>query len=256
MKPQLTSKLELNLFNEKTSPEFVCDFAIKHRIPVIVASPQFVPQLLTRRMIRSGQFKIVAAIDFPKGGHFAMSKIHHSHVDFAAADGFEILLSKGRSQIESRNEMKSIYEFIKMNNALLEVRWCLSGFSVDDEELVGVLKGMKGFPPSYVRLDSNLVSPQITLEKHGELVEKVTSQVPFPVKVSGNVDLETLLSLKDAKNVRRFDVNIGQAESLVREINKEIAEKGRDAFKLPRNFETRAEDGQPVQQGASEPKFV
>tara|TARA_R100001244_G_scaffold25113_2_gene25485 strand:+ start:132299 stop:133069 length:771 start_codon:yes stop_codon:yes gene_type:complete len=256
MKPQLTSKLELNLFNERTSADFVCDFAIKHRIPVIVALPEFIPQLLTRRMIRSGQFKIIAAIDFPKGANFAMDKIYRSNVDFAAADGFEILLSPGRTQIETRNEMKTIYEFIKMNNALLEVRWCVNGATTTEEELEGILKNMKVFPPSHLRIDSNLASPQIDLEKQTRLAEIVSDNVPFPIKVSGNVNLETMLALQGSKNVRRFDVSLKQAESLVREINKEVSEKGRDAFKLPRNLEDRAKDDKPVQSGSVEPKFV
>ena len=77
---QITSKLELNLLNQRTSPEFVCDFAIKHRIPAIVIPPDLVAPVLTRRMIRSGQFKIIVALDFPNGKNFAMDKLYRNGV--------------------------------------------------------------------------------------------------------------------------------------------------------------------------------
>lgn len=221
MKFQITGKLEVNLLDSKTNPVFVSEFLIKNRIPAVVVSPEYVTQLVLHRASRRGQYKIICALDFPKGGKFALDKIYHANPDLASADGFEILLTRARTGIESKNEMKALFGFLRMNNSLAEIRWCLGALTRSDEDTVSILKNMGGFPPSFVRIDSHLETPRATIEKHQSLIELFREHVPYPIKVSGNVDLETIQTLK---GVKRFDVSIEQAEALVREIDKAATE--------------------------------
>lgn len=221
MKFQVTGKLEINLLNSKTDPGFVSDFLVKNRVPTVISAPEYIAQLITHRAARRGQYKIICALDFPVGNKFALDKIYHAHPDLAAADGYEILLTRGRSGIESRNEMKALYEFLKMNNAMLDVRWCLDALTRRDEETISILKNMTGFPPSFVRIDSNLVTPKASIEEHRRLIDLVREHVPFPVKVCGNVNLKTIEALDD---VKKFDVSLEQAEALVKEVEKVVFE--------------------------------
>lgn len=220
MKFQVTAKLEVNLLNSKTNPEYVSDFLIKNRIPAVVTSPEYVTQMVLSRAARRGQYKIICALDFPLGAKFALDKIFHAHPDMASADGYEILLTRNRRGIESKNEMKALYEFLKMNNSFAEIRWCLGALTRNEEDVLSILKNMSGFPPSFVRTDSHLVSPRVSIELHKKHVDLVSAQVPYPIKVSGNVDLETINALK---GVKRFDVSIEQAEALIKEIEKASA---------------------------------
>lgn len=223
MKFQVTSRLELNLFKVRTNTEFVTNFAIKNRIPAIVTAPENLAALLAYREARRGQFKVICALDFPRGNNFAMDKIYRSDADFVAADGFEVLLSRNRTGVELRNEMKAIYEFLKMNVPHGEIRWCIGMSGRSEEEISSILGSMSTFPPSFVRTDQDLVLPEsVGPNEHSTRVDMVRSKVPFPIKVSGNINWETFKALKDNKFIKRFDVSVEQAESLLREIDQEM----------------------------------
>jgi hypothetical protein len=207
--------LEVNLLDSKTSPEFVADFLIKNRVPVIVTAPEYIAHLIAYRAARRGQYKIICALDFPKGNNFAMDKIYRTHPDLAAADGYDILLTNRKSGVESKNEMKALYEFFKLNNSFADIRWCIGGLTRSNDDIVNILDGMDKYPPSLVRMDNHLVTPKATDERHSELISLVKDSVPFPLKLSGNVSLKTIETFD---NVKRFDVSIEQAMAIVKEI--------------------------------------
>jgi len=224
MKFQLTSRLELNLFDATTNPAFVSEFAIKHRIPTIVTAPEYLAPLMSHRLARGGQYKLIAAIDYPKGKNFAMDKLKRTHSDFVAADGFEILLSNNRTEIELRNEMRTLHSFLKMQNRMAEIRWCLGMGSRKQENTERILKGLLKFPPSYIRTDHHLELPKIVAKDHLSHAELIRKYVPYPTKISGNVDYKTLKELKDNKLIRRFDVSLDQLKSILYECDKEQKE--------------------------------
>lgn len=215
MNSQITSRLEINLLDATTSPQKVSEFAIKYKIPAIVASPEYVAPLAAHRAMMGGQYKIISALDFPKGANFAMDKLFRANPDFVAADGFEVLLTSNISEIQSKNEMKSIHSYLKANRPLSEIRWVLKMNTSELSESEGILKNMSKFPPSFVRVDPHLETPQASVEKFKKQVEKVGEVVPFPIKLSGNIDLKYLEALKDLKGVKRFDVSMKQAEAIV-----------------------------------------
>lgn len=222
MKFQITSKLEVNLLDSTKNAEFVSDFLVKNRIPVIVASPEYIAHLVAYRAARRGQYKIICALDFPGGTNFAMDKIYRSNRDLASADGYDILLTNRRNEIESNNEMKTLHSFFKMNNSFVDIRWCLGALTRSDNDITKILASVKKYPPSYIRTDNHLVTHLATLEKHKEIVAKISEAVPFPIKVSGNIDLEMIQALSGS--VSRFDVSIDQAASIIKEIESAEAE--------------------------------
>lgn len=215
MSLQATTRFEINLLNAKTKPQYVCEFARKHKIPALVASPEYIAPLIAYRAMSSSGFKIICALDFFKGDNFAMDKLFRSNPDFVAADGFDILLSPGRSEVESKNEMKSIYEYLKANRPLSEIRWVLNMHKSTDE-VVGILKNMKNFPPSFVRVDPHLELPKIDIATFKEQISLIREHVPYPIKIGGNIDLAVYNEFKDDRNVKRFDVSMDQMETIVR----------------------------------------
>jgi len=225
MSYQFTSKLEINLFNPKTNPQFVSDFAIKYKIPTIVAAPEYIAPLVVHKVTMGGTYRLICALDFPKGTNYAMDKLFRTNPDFVGADGFEILLSTGKTEIESKNEMRAIHGYLKANRPLADIRWCLRFHTKSEKELSGILKNMKKFPPSYVRVDQNLESPSINTERFKKDIELIRGFVPYPIKLSGNVDLKVLQQYKDERGVKRFDVTVEQAEAIVRTLKMEASAK-------------------------------
>ena len=163
-----------------------------------------------------GNYRLICALDFPKGANYAMDKLFRSNPDFIGADGFEILLSTGRTEIESSNEMKAIYSFLKANRPRADIRWCLRMHTADTKEIEGILKNMAKFPPSFVRVDPHRDTPRATIEKLKQHVETVGKHVPYPIKLSGNITLEAIQALQGERGVKRFDVSMQQAETIVR----------------------------------------
>jgi deoxyribose-phosphate aldolase len=216
MSHQILSKLEVNILNSKAKPDFVSNFVLKNRIPAIVASPEFVAPLAAQRAVRRGSYKIICALDFPAGGNFAMDKIWRANPDLVEADGFDILVSVGRSEIETGNEMKAIYEFLKQNKPMVEIRWCLRMNGLPDEA-VKALQHVRKYSPTFIRTDQHLDLQNLDAEKHKANIELIKKHAPFPIKVSGNVDLETIKALQDVTQVKRFDVSFEQAETIARE---------------------------------------
>ena len=212
---QILSKLELNVLDARTKPEYVSDFVLKNRIPAIVASPEYVAQLSAQRAVRRGQYKIICALDFPRGDNFSMDKVWRSNPDLVEADGFDILVSSGRSEIEVGNEMKALYEFLKMNKRQAEIRWCLRMHSAPEESLKAI-KHIKSFSPTFVRVDPHLELQSLSLDDHKKGIKIISDLTPFPIKVSGNVDVALIEELSKERGVKRFDVSLEQAEAIVK----------------------------------------
>jgi hypothetical protein len=216
---QVTSKLEVNLLNTKTSPQIASDFAIKNRVPAIVAAPEYVAPLIAHRSMMGGGYKIICALDFPKGSNFAMDKLFRANPDFVAADGYDILLSTGRSAIESRNEMKAIHSYLKANRPLCDIRWCLRMHAPDaTDEVIGILKNMSKHPPSFVRVDPHLDTPNSDLDKLLAHVALIKEHVPYPIKIGGNVTPEVMKAFEEERTAKRFDVSMDQAVAILNEL--------------------------------------
>lgn len=211
----ITSKLELNI-TKKDDPAFAANFAQKNRCPAIVTTPEYVAPLLAHRAAMHGQYLIITAIDFPDGKSFAMDKFRSLGSDFLSGDGFEILLTDKKTQIESKNEIQALYEFLRRMNNISEIRYVLGSYTRSRDQLINFLTGMAKYPPRWIRLDQHLELPNISIGHHCGMVEMVKNYMPTPLKISGNVNLETVKAFANKKV--RFDVNMSQATKLLKEI--------------------------------------
>jgi len=144
--------------------------------------------------------------------------LFRANPDFVGADGFEILLSDGKTEVESKNELKAIHSYLKANRALVDIRWCLRMHTVDEVRTRGILKNMKLFPPSFVRIDPHLETPRADVEKMKAQVALIQEFVPYPIKISGNVNAAMIKELQDIRGVKRFDVSMKQAEAIAHEL--------------------------------------
>jgi len=208
----ITTLMELDV--QKGNQRDVIDsgmFAVKNRCPAIVTVPELIAPMLADKSMRNGQYVVIAAIDMPGGKLFALDKWRDIGTDVLAADGFEVMLSKNRTPAEYRNEIRTITEFIRGQvNPLAELRFVLQVNDRSDVELTEIAKGLASFPPTYVRTDYRLSIPGGSLDHKG-IVERIRKHVAVSVKVSGNIDYETILELKNVPGIKRFAVSVAQA---------------------------------------------
>lgn len=210
---QVTSKLEINV-TEKSNPVLAADFAQKHRCPAIVAPPGMIAPLMANRAIKNGQYDIIATIDFPQGKEFALKKFRDLDQDFIACNGFDIMLTPGLNEVETRNEIRAIYEFLRNINRTYNIRYVLGAYTREEDEVVKFLKAMQKHPPVFIRLDQHLTLPNVNRARHASMAKLVSEHMPSPLKISGNVNLEMIDELGTGRN--RFDVTLNQAVSILK----------------------------------------
>ena len=95
-------------------------------MPAIVVHPGLSSDAIIARLRAGGKFKIITPIDWPKGETFGVNKLRGVTRDTLETDGFEFLLTPGKSEIDTRNEAKALTEFTKRNlSDQTEVRFVL-----------------------------------------------------------------------------------------------------------------------------------
>ena len=217
----ITGKLEINMISPEIDPAATSNFALKHRCPAIVMNPEFVPAMLVDRSAKSGQYKIIAAIDFPNGKNFALDKLKHIDPMGLEVDGMDILISQHRTEIDIMNELKTLTEFIRGSiNPAMSIRVVLKSYSSKWEEIQHCFEAIKKYGPNMVRIDQHLELPKIGLAEHVDCIEKLRQAVSKPLKISANVDLETIETLSKLEKNIKFDVTPKQAHSIINELNK------------------------------------
>jgi hypothetical protein len=220
----LTGKLEVNIL-QPLGPDVhnLSSFIIQNNIPAVVASPLYLEAVLMERGRHFANYKVICTIDFPDGNkvwpNFAMAKLRDLPQAMFMADGYDIMLTPGRTDKECLNELRALSEFLQRLGPK-ELRWTLPLRTVHYEEVDKFLPHIMKWPASFVRTDSNLVVPDITLEDHLLDVEFIRSGVATKIKVCGNVNLNLIESLKN--RVARFDVSLSQAREIIREFKENV----------------------------------
>ena len=213
---QITTKLELNMLMPQVDARAVSDFAIKNRCPAIVIAPEFAPMMLTDRSAKNGQYKLVAAIDFPDGKNFCYDKFNTVDMMSLEVEGMDILMTRGRTEIESRNEAKALQEFLRGTvNPLLDIRYVIGCYCNPWENVEKFLSAAVAHPPDAIRIDQHLELPRIGLKHHIQTIAKLRKHTPKTLKISGNLNLEIIEKLMDVDKNLRFDVTISQAIAII-----------------------------------------
>lgn len=210
-------KLEIDVMqsNELTDAS---TFAAKFKLPAIVVHPGLASDAHIIRGKLNGRYKIITPIDWPKGEQFGMLKMRGLNTDAIEADGFEILLTQHKDEIETRNEASALTNFIRTHiNKQAEIRFVIGSINKNVEEIQKTAKGLTKIPvPSYVRNDIHAKTQQskANIDIHNTVLKAISESIGVPIKISGNiVDVRTLTAIDAA----RFGVNLVQAKALLKE---------------------------------------
>jgi hypothetical protein len=174
---------------------------------------------LSDRSAKNGQFKIVTAVDFPRGQNYALDKFKSMEPVALSVDGMDILLTPGRTQIETSNEMKAMSDFVKgAVNPLVGIRYVVGCYSGKWKDVERIVELTKQNPSEIIRMDQNLRPPNVNTKKHIDMMNLLKNITPKVLKVSGNVGLSTIEEVLKIDNRTIFDVDIRQAIEIVNQI--------------------------------------
>lgn len=207
------SRIEINVFNPIANLGPISDLAAKYGAVSIVAIPQHIAALVLQRGILRGKYKIICALD-PENKLFAMDKISKLKHSPQGADGYEIPLSKNRTQAETRNEIKILTEFLRSNNQLMEIRWNIDALlDGPADRFEYALTVMKQFPPASIR-----VGAKLSVEDMDQLIARIRKFVGTPLKIDGNTD--GIVDTYDLnRDVKWFDITDVTARDWAHRIN-------------------------------------
>lgn len=222
----ISTKFEINLQGSQASDMGSAGtYVMQNKIPVMIVNPElFMAATVDRQMKIRGTtppYLIIVAIDFAGNGrNYAMDKIKQLPKEILEADGYDIMISHGRNEIETRKEMIALNDFFKQLNPLLQIRWVLGCRTQKTESIKTIIKMAKSLPASYIRTDNNVTLPNMDLKNHIVDVKMIRDSMATPIKVSGNVNWETYKTLR--KDVARFDVSIAQARNILKDAEAEM----------------------------------
>lgn len=195
--------------------------ATKYKIPSLVVHQSLVGEAQIMRLKTQGQYKIIAAIDWPKGDNFGSIKMRGVSVDTLEAEGFEILVTPNKNFNETKTELKYLHDFIRNHiSKTAEVRFVIGTGINEAEHVEEIVQALKTIPtPALIRNDTATKQQvgKANIEIHKAFIDKVKSIVSVPIKISGNInDIKTIAQCQKAK---RFGVSVLQAKQLVKELN-------------------------------------
>jgi hypothetical protein len=200
----------------------VAELAVKYAIPSIIVHPEISADALLQRIKWQGKFKILTPVDWPKGECYGDTKLRGLTIDSLSCDGFEFLLSGGRSQADCQNEMSVLTDFVRNHiSPTVEIRFVL-GMHHSDENITDICEAMKFVPsPSCLRTNHQLklqvskANPDI----HNEMISKIKEIISVPIKVSGNIkDVKSIMLCKDAY---KYAVSLAQIKNIIKEVQRQ-----------------------------------
>lgn len=218
MNGAVISKLEIDVMNMNEVTE-ASQYALKYKLPAIVVHPGLSSEAIIARDRAGGKYNIITPIDWPKGEIFGMNKMRGLYTDNLEADGFEIMLTPDKLELETRNEAKLLTDFIKNRIAEdKEVRFVIGTVSRSEENVLSMCKGLLTVrTPAYIRTDHNLKTQvgKANPEEHNRVIELIRSIIRVPMKISGN--LNNLKAVVSVPTASRYGVSLSQAKTIIKE---------------------------------------
>ena len=217
----LLANLELDVVKSDNIQK-VIEFTKKNACPAIVVSPDMVSTYIINRGIGQAKFKIIAAVDWPRGEQYGIEKMRGMTVDALSADGFEIILTAKYNYGEIKSEVKYLSKFFSdYFNKFNELRFVLD---IDQnnrarQAIAYMLTACKEIPlPRLVRtIHLNKLPPtQATAKNFNKHIEYIKSLVNVPIKISGGVTYK----LYSTVPADRFAASLSQAEQIAVEMHK------------------------------------
>jgi len=217
----LLSRLEVNV-GLGSDVSRLSSFAIKNRIPAIVVPPELVTSAIMLRQGYLNKFRVICTVDFPEGRCFAGEKVGVLPSGALNADGFEILLSSGRTDKECENELSELYRFFRKDLAGKELRYCLNLHGRKFEDIIKFFKHFKKFPPDFLRTNVDLRLQRFKDKDHADAIRMIRERSGVPIKLCGNVSPDTVINFQG--KVARYDVGFDAAQRVVSVLGKRSRE--------------------------------
>jgi len=214
----ITNKLEIDIM-QGTELQEAIELAVTSHIPAIVVHPELAREANVYRGIRQGHFRILTAVDWPKGDRYAMDKLRDMPIDALSRDGFEILISDRKNPSEIKGELLTCFEFIRSHlPEVTEIRIVLGAFMRDNDFVARACDELKNVPaPDMIRTDHHLRVQQsvANAQAHNDLISLINKYTHRPIKISGNINSAKVVALCNAD---RFAVSLKQAKSIIKEV--------------------------------------
>lgn len=222
MNGDVVTKLEVDVLQANELLE-ASELALKYNLPALVVHPALMSDALIIRGGFKGRYKLITAVDWPKGETFGMAKMHGLSIDALEADGYEIVLTAGKSVSDTRNEVKALTEFIKVRLAVVsEVRFIFNSNGKDLKTVADMAEGLVGSrTPAYIRNDI-AIKTQVThtsIQQFKQFTDTVLDKIKVPLKLSGNFN-----GISQAININwanRYAVNVTQARTIIRQFSQQ-----------------------------------
>ena len=218
MNGAVISKLEIDVMQINEVLE-ATEIAHKYKLPSLVVHPGLSSEAIIARSRAGAKFNIITPIDWPKGETFGASKMRGLMIDTLETDGFEFLLTGDKKEIETKNEVQVLSDFVKMRlGENIEVRFVLGSVTRSMENVMSMCRGIFGTrTPSMIRTDINTKTQilKANSDEHNKLMEAIRTIIKAPIKVSGNFN--NLKSIVTVPSAARFAVSLQQAKTIIKE---------------------------------------
>jgi deoxyribose-phosphate aldolase len=222
MNGDVVTRLEIDVLQANELLE-ASELALKYNLPALVVHPTLMSDALVIKGGFKGRYRLITAVDWPRGETFGMAKMHGLSIDALEADGYEIVLTPGKQISDTRNEVRALTEFVKSRLAeISEVRFVFNSNGKDVAQITAMAEGlMENRTPAYVRNDIS-VKTQMThtsINQFKLFTDTVHSKIKVPIKLSGNIN-----GIGQAINIHwanRYGVNVNQARTIIRQFSQQ-----------------------------------
>jgi hypothetical protein len=214
----ILNKLEIDVTQANEVQE-ATSFAAKYNLPALVVHPSLALEGIYARGRAGGKYKIITPIDWPKGENFGMLKMRGINLDALDTDGYEILLTPNKTEIETRNEIQVLTEFIRSHiSTTAEIRFVLGSLVREQSTVLMAMKGLlKNRLPFLMRNDihTKIQATKANADIHSSTYNELIQIVKIPIKVSGNIASYQIYN--ECQFATRFGVNLAQAKSILKD---------------------------------------
>jgi hypothetical protein len=212
-------EVDVNQVNEL---RIATDLAVQHNVAALVVHPSLAGQADLIRAGRNGRHKIIVPVDWPKGESLGLLKFRGLPWRALQTDGFEIMLTPGRTKDQIADEASSLSEFVRDRiGPLVETRFVLQAFSQPLDETIKACEALAQVRnPSFIRIDQHTKSQTSKTNPNAlkSLAASIQRVCGIPLKLSGN--FASCKSVADCGWAPRIGISVLQLESITKEPQK------------------------------------
>jgi len=192
---------------------------LKYGLSAMVVHPDLSSEAYIIRSQLNGNYKLITPVDWPKGNNAGILKMRGLSTDALEVEGFEILLSGGKTSSEIKKEANDISELIRNHlSQIHEIRFVLGTTIRTNEEITNMCEALSNIrKPDLIRNDTNLKLQvnKANADIHNHTIEMIHGIIKAPLKISGNIS--NFKSVINCRKATKLSVNLSQAKSIIKE---------------------------------------